>query len=47
MAIFSDTAAKLTDAERQELYEWLERHGKRHKYRRHRWRNGGDKPAKR
>jgi len=47
MAIFSDTAAKLTDAERQELYEWLERHGKRHKKPRHRWRNSGDKPVKR
>lgn len=47
MAIFADTAAKLTDAERKELYEWLERHGKRHKYRRHRWRNDGDKPSTR
>lgn len=49
MAIFADTAAMLTDAERQELYEWLERYGKRHKYRRHRWRNGdsGDKPSTR
>lgn len=37
MAIFADTAAKLTDEERQDLYEWLERHRKRY---RHRWRDG-------
>ena len=47
MAIFANTAAKLTDAERKELYEWLERHGKRYRQRRHRWRNGGDKPSAR
>lgn len=47
MAIFADTAAKLTDEERQELYKWLESHRKRYRQRRHRWRNGGDKPSTR
>ena len=47
MAIFADTAAKLTDAERRELYEWLERHRKRYQHRRHRWRNGDGTPPTR
>ncbi len=48
MAIFADTAAKLTDEERKDLYEWLERHRKRFRHRRrHRWRNGDDQPSTR
>lgn len=47
MTIFSQTAAKLSDAERDDLTKWLERHGKR--YRRHRshWRNGDDRRSTR
>lgn len=47
MAIFAETAAKLTDKERQDLYKWLERHRKRYRHRRHRWRNGDSQPSTR
>ena len=42
MTVFADTAAKLTDKERQGLYDWLERHRKRYRHRRRHHRRNGD-----
>jgi len=47
MTTFSQTAAKLSDAEREGLSEWLEHHGKRYRRYRSRWRDGDDTPSTR
>jgi len=47
MTIFSQTAAKLSGPEREDLSEWLERHGKRYRRRRSHWRNEDDRRSTR